>query len=91
MQIGEVGEDGMVEMFGLKVSADAWESLDRLGTKHTDDKTGATKVSRTPAKQQSGQSPQPTQENGAVENGEKPKKMSNLLRRLATKLADKDD
>jgi len=81
----------MVEMFGLKVSADAWESLDRLGTKHTDDKTGATKVSRAPAKERSGQPPQQAQQNGAAENGEKPKKMSNLLRRLATKLADKGD
>jgi len=94
-KIGEVGEDGMVEMFGLKVSADAWESLDNLGTKHTDDKTGATKVSKAPSKQQqqqAAQQPAQGQPNGAVNgNGDKPKKMSSLLRKLATKLADKQD
>lgn len=93
-KLGEVGADGMVEMFGLKVSAAAWESLDNLGTKHTDDKTGATKVSQAASKQQTEQPPPAEQSNGAVNgngNGEKPKKMSNLLRRLATKLAGKDD
>jgi len=84
-------DDGMVDMFGIKVSKAAWEQLENVrfsGTSPASEKAG--ELARQGAAANRGKPPPPEDDGHPPPNRKEKDKSPSLLRRLASKLADKD-
>lgn len=81
--IPDEGEDGPVEMFGMKISKNDWERLDNIGMVRTDPKTKQSKRVRSAPT-----SPLPEAEPEPAPRAKKPSKWGGFMRKMAEKLSE---